>query len=124
MRRPRPALYTLLHFLLEVAVYVLEHFDYGEVVGAAALAHSAFNAGVRLYGHSLVAAYGPVLQAVTGEIAVDGKAEGDIYAHGAGLAVIAAAAELVAQGVAYVLHFLELLLREGSRIAGCGSVLL
>ena len=88
-------LYGLQNFA-EIIVYVFKHTDDGQIVRTAGLACAALYAGIGLHRHGLIAGNRPVCKAVTGKIAVDSEAEGDIDADGTGLAVVASAAELIA----------------------------
>ena len=95
----------------------------GKVVGAAALAGTAADTGGGLYAQTVVAIPCPVGQAIPGQIAVEQEGTGNVDTHGAGLAVVAAAAELGAQGLADGFHPGGLLRGQGAVVIGSGQVL-
>ena len=108
----------------EVDSSLLEHFADGQVVGAAGFAQTALDAVGSLLGEGLIAAAGPIGHAVPVEVTLHQEDAGDVDTGSAGLAVVAAAAELCAQLVADFVHFSQLFLRERSGVFNSSQVLL
>ena len=74
------------------------------MVGAALFAHATLHAIRCRLSHGHIAAGGPFLQAIAVIIAFKEEGAGDVDTGSAGLAVIAAAAEIGAQLVTDLLH--------------------
>ena len=92
------------------------------MIGAALLAQTALNALAGSVRQRSVALFRPVRQAVAGKVTLKQERAGDADARSAGGTIIAAAAELGAQAILYLLHLLPLLLGQGRGIRHGGGV--
>lgn len=75
----------------------LKHFRYRQIVWASAFADTAFLTDRCIYVQAGIAPFRPLLQIVTGSVALKDEDKGYLNALRAGLAVFAAAAEALAK---------------------------